>query len=327
LTAVDGPVERTVGVNGIELAVREQGHGRPVILCHGFPELGYSWRHQLPVLAGAGWRAVAPDLRGYGASSTPRAVEDYGIAQLTGDLLGLLDDLGEERAVFVGHDWGALIVWDLALMHPERVAAVVGVSVPFVRYPMPPVQLFRSLVGDRFFYIVYFQDVGPPEAELDGNPRRALEAILWRASGEGMSGRDGQSMVGALPAEGTGFVDSMGERPADRWPQWLTPEDVDVYVDAFTRSGFFGPLSLYRNMDANYELTKDLGNERVAMPSFFIGGELDPVVSANRAMVDAMGDLLPGFLGSVLIPGVGHWTQQESPEAFNQALLGFLGRL
>ena len=319
--------ERTVQANGIDLHVVEQGRGRPVVLCHGFPELWYSWRHQLPALATAGYRAVAPDLRGYGGSSVLERVEDYGIDALTGDLIALLDQLGEEKAVFVGHDWGALIVWDLALLHPERVAAVAGVSVPFVRYPMPPVELFRQLVGDRFFYIVYFQEVGPAEAELGADPRDTLLRMLWTVSGEGMSGRAAQNMVSARPAEGTGFLDTLSVPPSGQLPDWLTEDDLDTYAAGFRRTGFFGPVSYYRNMNANWLRTKDLPSERVGMPSLFIGGSRDPVVTANAAVVDGMKDVLADLRGTVLLDGVGHWTQQEAPDAVNQALLDFLAGL
>lgn len=324
MAAVNAKRERTVHVNGIDLHVVEQGEGPPVILSHGFPELWYSWRHQLPALAGAGYRAVAPDQRGYGASTVLERVEDYGIDALAGDLVALLDELGEEKAIFVGHDWGALIVWDLALLHPDRVSAVVGVSVPFLRSPMPPLELFRQLVGDRFFYILYFQEVGPAEKELGADPTDTLTRMLWTVSGEGMAGRQGGGMVSGRPAEGTGFLDTLDAPPDGKLPGWLTTEDIETYADAFRTTGFFGPVSYYRNMDANWHRVKEIPSERVSMPSLFIGGSVDPVVTANMPMVDAMKDLLPGFRGTVLLDGVGHWTQQEAPVDFNRALLDFL---
>jgi pimeloyl-ACP methyl ester carboxylesterase len=327
VTPVNAIRERTVRANGIDLHVVEQGEGPPVILSHGFPELWYSWRHQLPALAGAGYRAVAPDQRGYGGSTVLERVQDYGIEALAGDLIGLLDELGEEKAIFVGHDWGALIVWDLALLHPDRVSAVVGVSVPFLRTPMPPLELFRQLVGDRFFYILYFQEVGPAEAELGADPADTLVRMLWTASGEGMAGREGGGMVSGRPAAGTGFLDTLDAPPDGKLPAWLTAEDVETYAGAFGRTGFFGPVSYYRNMDANWQRTKDLPSDQLTMPSLFIGGSLDPVVTANMAMLDAMKDLLPGFRGTVLLDGVGHWTQQEAPADFNRALLDFLSGL
>jgi pimeloyl-ACP methyl ester carboxylesterase len=316
-------VIRTVGTNGVRLHVVDEGAGPPVVLCHGFPESSYSWRHQIPALVRAGYRVLVPDQRGYGGSDAPRRVEDYGIEQLTGDLLGLLDDIGEERAVFVGHDWGALVVWDLALLYPERVRAVVNLSVPLLRSPMPPVELFRQLTAGRLFYIVYFQDVGPAETELDADVRGALSRIYYWASGEGIerADPDPDAAVGA-----TRWLDTMPAAP-EKLPAWLSAADLDRYVDSFTRSGFFGPVSWYRNLDANWALTSVLSTDRIAMPVLFVAGDRDVVVTGNPGGVDAMRAALPDLRGVVMIPGVGHWTQQEAPEEVNDALLAFLGSL
>ena len=324
MSAMPDIQERTVATNGVQLHVAEAGEGRPVILCHGFPESGYSWRHQVPALAAAGYRALAPDQRGYGDSSRPSAVADYGIRQLCEDLLGLLDDIGEERAVFVGHDWGALIVWDLATLYPDRVEAVVGVSVPFFRPPIPPTQLFEAVSGGNFFYILYFQEVGPAERELEADPYDTMAKVLWSVSGDAIG--EHPAPPSPQPRDGTGFLTSMSRPPAEL-PGWLTRADLDRYGAQFTQSGFFGPVSYYRNLDANWALTHELPPP--AMPSYFIGGQRDPVLSMVPGMdpTAAMADLLPGYRGATLIPGAGHWTQQEKPEAFNQALLGFLGGL
>ncbi|MGD9705663.1 MAG: alpha/beta fold hydrolase [Acidimicrobiia bacterium] len=317
---------RTAHVNGIELDVLEAGDptAPPIILSHGFPEGSYSWRHQLPVLAAAGYHVIAPDQRGYGSSSAPKDVADYGIRHLTDDLLGLLDETGHQQAVFVGHDWGALIVWDLARLHPERVRAVVGVSVPFVQWPAPPTQLMRMMFTDRFFYMLYFQPVGPAEAELGADPYRTMATVLWAASGEGFANRHVPAEL--PPMEGTGFLTNMPDPPARPWT-WLTEEDLQTYADAFTVSGFFGPVSYYRNLDANFEVVSDFPPERLTMPSFFIGGENDPVLVMDPSGLDRMPTQLSAYRGHVLLPGAGHWTQQESPEAFNDALLGFLATL
>lgn len=315
---------RTAQVNGVELQVLEAGDptAPPVILAHGFPECAHSWRHQLPVLAQAGFHVIAPDQRGYGRSSAPHDVGAYGITHLTDDLLGLLDETGHQRAVFVGHDWGSMIVWDLARMHPERVRAVVGVSVPFTPWPAPPTQLMKAMWGDRFFYILYFQPVGPAEHELQADVTRTMRSFLWGVSGDAYTGQP-PTMV---PMEGTGFLDVLPEAPAEL-PGWLSEDDLAVYVERFTVSGFFGPLSYYRNLDANYELLKSLGADRISMPSFFIGGERDVVTAGRPEYIDAMAGLLPDYRGSVVIPGAGHWIQQEAPAAFNDALLGFLATL
>lgn len=180
--------QRTLHTNAVELFLTEAGadDGFPVILAHGFPELGYSWRHQLPALAAAGCHAVAPDGRGYGRSSRPAAITDYDITHLTGDLLAVLDDLGRDRAVFVGHDWGSIVVWNLALLAPERVAGVVGMSVPFVpRPPAPPIQIMRAMFADAFFYMVYFQEPGVADADLGADPAATMRRMLAGTTTEG----------------------------------------------------------------------------------------------------------------------------------------------
>ena len=299
---------RRITVGSMELDVWEAGDpgAPPVILSHGFPESAHSWRHQIPALAAAGYHVLVPDL------------------------LGLLDTTGQQQAVFVGHDWGALIVWELARLYPERVGAVVGVSVPYVAWPGRPTDLMRMLYGDRFFYILYFQTVGPPEAELEADVRTTMATVLYGASGAGWAARGG-GLAELPPMEGTGFLTLMAEPPPLPFlgPEgpWLTAADLDDYTDGFTASGFFGPVSYYRNLDANFERVKDLGAERLAMPSYFIGGSLDPVLVMDPGGVERMQKLLPDFRGSTIIDGAGHWTQQEAPAAFNEALLGFLAGL
>jgi pimeloyl-ACP methyl ester carboxylesterase len=311
-------------VNGVELDLLESGpaDGAPVILSHGFPEGAWSWRHTLPALAAAGYHAIAPDQRGYGGSSCPPEVAAYGIESLCGDLLGLLDETGHDQGVFVGHDWGALIVWELARLHPERVRAVVGVSVPFVEWPGRPTELMKMIYGDRFFYILYFQEVGPAETELGADPHRTMARILYGASGDGFQGVPTEMP----PMEGTGFLDLMAD-PPDPLPAWLTADDIDAYARQFARSGFFGPVSYYRNLDANYDVVKDLPASRLSMPSYFIGGDRDGVAVMDPGGIDRMKATLPDFRGATVLPGIGHWTQQEAPEAFNAALLGFLASL
>jgi pimeloyl-ACP methyl ester carboxylesterase len=312
---------RVAAVNGVELVVTESGDAGapPLLLSHGFPEGAYSWRHQMEPLAAAGYHVLAPDQRGYGHSSAPRSIDAYGIEQLVGDLLALLDETGHDTCVLVGHDWGALIAWDLVRLHPERVSAVVGVSVPFVNWPAPPLQLMRAMAGDRFFYIVYFQEVGPPEAEMEADTRRTMARFLWSGSSEGRA----VNVSRDLPAVGTGVLDLIDDPPAEL-PAWLSSADIDHYAAEFAHSGFFGPVSYYRNLDANYERVRGIPPSVVSMPSFFIAGVDDMVLTMDPGGVDRMRDTLPDFRGAVLIPGAGHWVQQETPKQFNDALLGFL---
>ncbi|HEX9260591.1 MAG TPA: alpha/beta hydrolase [Acidimicrobiales bacterium] len=321
----DGVRTRTAHVNGVDLEVTEAGEpGSPlVILSHGFPEGAYSWRHQVRPLVEAGYHVIVPDQRGYGRSSAPRDITAYGIRELTGDLLALADEAGAEKAVYVGHDWGAAIVWALALMHPERVRAVVGASVGFPQVaPMRPIELMKIMFGDRFFYMLYFQQVGPPEEEAEADTYRTMKKWLWGASGDNES----EPPAELPPLEGTRIMDLLPDPPAEL-PAWLTEADIRHYADQFAISGFFGPLSYYRNIDANWEVTKDLPADRLTMPSYFITGERDGVRRMDPEAIERMTGTLPGFQGATIIPGAGHWVQQEAPQEFNDALLGFLGTI
>ncbi len=312
-----------VPTNGIELHVATAGpaDGRPVVLCHGFPELWYSWRHQLHGLAEAGYRVFAPDLRGYGRSTQPTEVSAYGSDQLTGDLCGLLDHYGYETAVFSGHDWGSMVVWELGRLHPDRVGAIYNMSVPYSNAGGRPTEIFEHLFAGKFFYMLYFQDVGPAEAEFEADPRRWVRTMLYSASGEGMA----NPKPGLLdaPREGTTFLDILTP-PPDTLPDWVSEADIDVYVEGLGRGGLFGPVSFYRNMDANWERSKDIAPSVYAMPTGFITGSLDPVNLMMPGAAEAMADALPDFRGSTVVEGAGHWVQQEKPAETNAALLGFL---
>lgn len=314
--------ERLVETNGVQLRVVEAGErGAPVvILAHGFPELAYSWRHQIPVLAEAGYHVLAPDQRGYGGSSCPEAVEAYDIHQLTADLVGLLDDVGAERAVWVGHDWGAAVVWNAPLLHPDRVAAVAALSVPAVpRSHVAPTKAWRKMFGDKFFYILYFQEPGVADAELNGDPARTMRRMLGglRTSGDPLSA---SRMVASGPE---GFIDRLPE--PDRLPDWLSQDELDHYISEFSRTGFTGGLNWYRNFDRNWETTPELADAKITVPALFIGGTADPVLTFTRA--DRASHLITGPYRQVMIDGAGHWLQQERPDEVNAALLDFLNGL
>jgi len=320
-----------IATNGIELVVHTAGDpsNPAVVLSHGFPELAHSWRHQMQPLADAGWFVIAPDQRGYGHSDAPTAIDAYGTDNLVADLCGLLDHFGKEQAVFVGHDWGSMVVWEAARHRPERVRAVVGVSVPYVEWPGPPVQLMKMVYGDRFFYILYFQQVGPPEAELGADPRTTMAKVLFGASSASVKGREIPTEL--PPMEGTGFLTAMPELPTLPFhgPEgvWIDEADLDGYTAEFAHSGFFGPVSWYRNLDANAARASGLQADRLSMPSYFITGEDDVVAIMDPTGIERMQNLLPDFRGATVIPDSGHWVQQETPAAFNVALLDFLGSL
>ena len=294
---------RPVAVDGgIELSVTDAGSGPAVVLCHGFPELAFSWRHQVQPLIDAGYRVLVPDMRGYGASSAPAEVDAYDVVSLCGDMVGLLDSIGESQAIFVGHDWGANVVWWLAAIHPERVRAVAGLSVPFVpRAPAAPIPIMRAHLGEDF-YIVWFQEPGVADEALGSDVRRTLTTSRqWTAQ----------------------WADEDGA--VRKRPEWLSEEELQVYVDAFERTGFTGGLNWYRNIDRNWQLTEPYGDRRIEQPAMFLTGELDPVRTFMPA--EAMDGWVTDLRTRTVVPGAGHWVQQQAPEAVNAELLGFLASL
>jgi pimeloyl-ACP methyl ester carboxylesterase len=312
---------------GIDLEVIDAGTpGNPVVvLAHGWPESSHSWRHQIDPLVAAGYRVLVPDQRGYGFSSAPKDVEAYRSDRLSADLIALLDDIGADTATFVGHDWGALLVWDLARFHPDRVAAVVNASVPYTPWPMPPTEMFRATYGDRFFYILYFQVPDLPENELDTDIARSLRTVIWGGTGE--TAAPPRPTIELPPLAGTRLLDSWGPLGGvpEGLPDWLPAADFDRFVEQFSASGFFGPISWYRNFDADWKLTKDL--PAPPMPVAFIGGEKDMVIAHRMEYVESMAASLPDYRGHLIIADVGHWTQQEKPAEFNAALLHHLAAL
>ena len=309
---------RTIETNGINVHIAEAGEGPVVLLLHGFPESWYSWRHQLPALADAGYHAVAPDIRGYGQSDAPDEIEAYSMKELTADAIGVLDALGVETAVVIGHDWGAPMAWNSALLYPERVRAVGGLSVPYMpRSPLPPIQLLTQMFGDNFFYILYFQEPGVAEEELESDVRRSLRMFMFSASGEAPEGA-------ATPAKkkGAKLMDGM---PEPETMPWLTEADLDFYTGEFERTGFRGGLNRYRNMDRDWEELPQLADKKIEQPALFIAGERDPVVRFTST--DAMKELVPNMRVMETLPGCGHWTQQERPTEVNEKLIEFLGGL
>ena len=309
-------------VNGVRLRVIDAGpdDGPLVILAHGFPELAFSWRHQIPALAAAGYRVLAPDQRGYGGSSRPEAVEAYDIAALTGDLVGLIDAVGAERAAIVGHDWGATVAWSVPLLHPDRVAAVAGLSVPPVPRPQtPPTSAYRRIFGDNFFYVLYFQQPGPADAELAAHPRAAMRRML----GGMRAPTDEASALRMLAPGPQGFIERL-EDP-ERLPDWLTETELDYYADEFSRTGFTGALNWYRNFDRNWEITAHSPADTFDVPGLFIGGTDDPVLAFTRT--DRAGEVAKGPYKQVMLDGAGHWIQQERPEQVTAELLSFLSEL
>lgn len=290
---------RQVATNGIELRVVDHGDGPAVVFCHGFPELGFSWRHQVFALAEAGFRTLTPDMRGYGGSSRPDRIEDYDVAALCTDLVGVLDDADIEDAIFVGHDWGASVVWQLAVRHPDRVRAVAGLSVPATpRSAAPPLPILRSRLGEDF-YMCWFQEPGVADAALASDVRRTL------LQDDVVSARD------LLNGNGSEMLA----------PAWLSEAELGYYIETFTTTGFTGGLNYYRNLDRNWELAAHLADAKIHQPTLFIAGSQDAVIrfTPTSKMTAVLSDLRT----SIVLDGAGHWIQQERAAEVSAALIDF----
>ena len=320
---VEGINLRYIESNGIRMRIAEQGEGPLVLLVHGWPESWYSWRHQIPALAKAGYRAVAPDIRGYGKTTAPPNIDDYDTVDTSGDMVGILDALGEEQAVSVGHDWGALVAWNSALLHPDRFRGLVAMSVPYGgRGPQPPTAGWKSQFGDNFFYILYFQEPGVAEAEFDADPRGILSRLYTSPD----TPREDPAITDPKMSAG-GWIGRLG-KPKER-PGWLRQEALDYYVNEFTEAGFRGGINYYRNFDRNWELTEHLADAKVQPPTLFIAGEKDPVIAgaSKEQLQGLMGRVVPDLRDVILYPDAGHWVQQERPEETNEALVAFVKSL
>jgi pimeloyl-ACP methyl ester carboxylesterase len=317
---------RTVIANGIKLHLAEQGEGPLVVLCHGFPESWYSWRYQLATLSAAGFHAVAPDMRGYGGSDRPEAIDQYTLLHLVGDMIGLVDALGADQAVIAGHDWGAPVAWHAALLRPDRFRAVIGLSVPFrPRGSAPPTSVMPRR-DDAQFYQLYFQTPGLAEAEFERDPRETIVKTLFAISGDAPRRGAGQGDVGMVQHNG-GFLSGM-PAPAGL-PAWLTEADVDFYAAEFARTGFRGGLNWYRNIDRNWELLAPFAGAKVNVPALYMAGDRDPVV-AFRGMDQLIANLknfVPQLRKTIMLPGCGHWTQQERAPEVSAAMIEFIGQL
>jgi pimeloyl-ACP methyl ester carboxylesterase len=314
------PEPRLIETNDIRLAVYEAGpiDGKPVVLLHGFPELAFSWRHQMPALAAAGYRVIAVDQRGFGKSDRPPQVADYHMRELTADMEGLLDALGFEQAVFVGHDWGSFVVWSLPFYAPERVAGLASLNLPFLpRRPVDPITLLATAFGEDN-YIGYFQEPGPAEALLEADVARSMRFFMRRPSTAPERSQ--------LNLDGFALQKTL-QRPEEDWPgeMFLEDEEMEVYVEAYEAGGFGGPLNYYRNMTANWqdmERFQPAGQAvRIDLPVLMLVAEKDPVLPP--ALAADLKDYCPQAEVH-LIEGSGHWTQQEKPEEVNRLMVAWL---
>jgi pimeloyl-ACP methyl ester carboxylesterase len=311
---------RMVETNGIKLRVAEAGQGPLVVLVHGWPESWYSWRHQIPALVAAGYHVVAPDMRGFGKSDKPPAVEDYDIVHLSNDIVGLVDAMGEKQAILIGHDWGAVTTWNTVLLHPDRFSAMLAMSVPNGgRGATPPMEAMKASFGDNFYYILYHQEPGVAEAEYDADPRGLLSRLYASVDAP----RDPPTITDPKRSAG-GWIGRLGTPKA--LSPWFTEQDLDYIVGEFREAGFRGGVNYYRNIGRNWEITPQLTGARIKVPVAFIAGVDDIVIrgakeDALRAQMSRVADDLRAVK---LVPGAGHWIQQEKPDEVNAFVLDFL---
>ncbi len=316
----DMPDVQFIETNGIRMAVFEAGphHGIPLVLCHGWPELAYSWRHQLPALAEAGYRVIAPDQRGYGFTDRPEPVETYDIHHLTGDLVGLLDAMELGEAIFVGHDWGSILVWHMPLLHPERVAGVIGMNVPFIpRLSDDPIKLMRESLGEDM-YIVWFQKPGEAEAVLEQDVARTFRFLMRKSH---LTPAD----VAALPPEKRNVpLLTRLAAPEESWNSVLilTEHELGVFTETYRQTGFTGGINWYRNFTRNWQTTADMA-QRVDKPALMFTAEKD--LTLPPSMADGIENYVPD-VEVHLVQDCGHWTQQEKPDEVNRVMIDWLKR-
>lgn len=317
------PDFRMIDTGRARLRAAVEGEGPLVIMVHGFPESWYSWRHQIGPIAEAGYQVAALDVRGYGGSDKPAEVSAYSMQELTGDVAGVAEALAPGgKAILIGHDWGAPIVWNTALTRPDVISAVAGLSVPYTGVPQRPfTEIFTELFTSKghFFYQAWFQDVGPPEAEAEADVRDFLRKFYYGIAGEAPDGSWPQKAHGASMLEG--MVD-----PA-QFPAWMSPADLDYYVAEFEGSGFFGPISRYRNHERDFEWLQAFKDRKIEQPSLLIGGDRDPAFNGFGRIADpavVMRNFATDLRAAHVLPGCGHWTQQERPAEVTAILLDWL---
>lgn len=313
-----------VRINGIDMHYVEQGEGIPVVLCHGFPHLWFSWHRQIPALAAAGFRVIAPDMRGMGQTAAPAEIEAYGVDAITADLTGLLDHLGEDRAVFAGLDFGAFAIYDLAFRAAERVIAVIGLENPAAPHnpEVPPLTEYRQIGSEHFLHIEYFRKPGRADAELAAEPRRFLRKVFWALSGEG----DFFATFRHPPT--ASYIEALPQAPALPWP-WLSELEMEFFVAEYSRTGFTGGLNWYRSMDLKWQQRKPFEGKASDVPAYFIGSEHDVDLEGFHGddPISLMRAQFPGLRRVEMIPGAGHLVQLERSEAVNELLLDFLDEI
>ena len=314
--------------NGIKIRLAMMGEGPLIIFCHGWPESWYSYRYQLPVIAAAGYKAVAYDVRGYGESDKPHEIEAYTMKNMTNDVIGIIDALGYDTAITIGHDWGGPIALNTAALNEDRITATGTMSVPFTgRSPMPPLDLWKEIFKDNFFYQLYFKEEGKAEKEFESNLPYALYTTYTNSDGRGMKLNFEKGQSGLVPQKDKHSTFLDGQEIFDDFPEWFKQEDLDYFVSQFEISGLRGPFNRYRAQNIDWHELPELEDAVLQQPAFFITGTLDPVnffIPSSEPLIQRIGKNYKNLLFAEELEGIGHWTQQEAPEEVNSALLRFL---
>ena len=322
---------KIVESNGINIRLAMMGEGPLVIFCHGWPESWYSYRYQLPAVADAGFKAVAYDVRGYGESDKPHEIEAYTMRNMTNDVVGIIDALGYDTAITIGHDWGGPIALNTAALNEDRISATGTLSVPFTgRGPMPTLDLWKEIYKDRFFYQLYFQKEGVAEEEFESDLSRALFMTYTNSDGRGMKFNFEKSQSGLVPEKTKDSTFLEGMEMFEDFPNWFTKEDLDYFVSQFEISGLRGPFNRYRAQNIDWHEIPELEGKILEQPAFFVTGTLDPVnffVPSDQSLTDRIKPNYKNLLFVEELEGIGHWTQQEAPEEVNSFIIDFLNKV
>ena len=322
---------KIVESNGINIRLAMMGEGPLVIFCHGWPESWYSYRYQLPAVADAGFKAVAYDVRGYGESDKPHEIEAYTMRNMTNDVVGIIDALGYDTAITIGHDWGGPIALNTAALNEDRISATGTLSVPFTgRGPMPTLDLWKEIYKDSFFYQLYFQKEGVAEEEFESDLSRALFMTYTNSDGRGMKFNFEKGQSGLVPEKTKDSTFLEGMEMFEDFPNWFTKEDLDYFVSQFEISGLRGPFNRYRAQNIDWHEIPELEGKILEQPAFFITGTLDPVnffVPSDQSLTDRIKPNYKNLLFAEELEGIGHWTQQEAPEEVNSFIIDFLNRV
>ena len=322
---------KVVESNGINMRLAMMGEGPLVIFCHGWPESWYSYRHQLPIVAKAGFKAVAYDVRGYGESDKPHDIEAYSMRNMTNDVIGIIDALDYDTAITIGHDWGGPIALNTAALNEDRITATGTLSVPFMgRGPMPTLDLWKEIYKDRFFYQLYFQKEGIAEEEFESDLTRALFMTYTNSDGRGMKFNFEKGQSGLVPEKTKDSTFLEGMEVFEDFPDWFSKEDLDYFVSQFEISGLRGPFNRYRAQNIDWHEIPELEGKILEQPAFFVTGTLDPVnffVPSDQSLTDRIKPNYKNLLFAEELEGIGHWTQQEAPDEVNSFILDFLNKV